>query len=81
MTRITVTATLREQLHHFTKPLELCDESGNVLATVTPLVDLSEYEPWEPPITEEDLKQWAKEDNKWYTTEEVLAHLKSLENQ
>lgn len=48
------------------------------MARVTPVGDLSEYEPWEPPISEEELQR-REQSNKWHTTEQVLAHLKSLE--
>ncbi len=77
MTRIILDAAMREKLHGRTQPLELCDESGQVLARVTPLLDLSQYEPCEPEISEEELQRREKSD-KWYTTEQVLAHLKSL---
>jgi hypothetical protein len=78
MTRLIVDETLRSKLHNFAEPLELCDESGRVLARVTPLPDLSEYEPWEPPIDEDELRRREQSD-KWHTTEQVLAHLQNLE--
>ena len=54
MTKIIVDEVLRSKLRNLTEPLELCDESGHVLAREFPTVDLSEYEPWEPPISEEE---------------------------
>jgi hypothetical protein len=78
MTRVIVNDTLRTLLHDLSQPLELCDESGQVLAHVTPALDLSEYEPWEPPISEEELQR-REQSTEWYTTEQVLAHLKGLE--
>jgi hypothetical protein len=78
MTRIIVDEALRSKLHNLAEPLELCDEAGRVLARLTPLADLSQYEPWEPPISEEELRRREQSD-KWYTTEQVLAHLKSRE--
>ena len=80
MTKVIVDAALRSKLHNLTEPLELCDESGQPLARVMPLPDLSHYEPWEPPIREEELQRREQSD-KWYTTEQVLAHLKGLEKQ
>ena len=80
MTRIIVDETLKSKLHNLSEPLELCDEAGRVLGHVYPAVDLSQYEPWEPEMSEEELQQLEQSD-KWYSTEEVLAHLKSLENQ
>jgi len=79
MTRILVDEALLSKLHNLSEPLDLCDESGRVLARVMPLPDLSQYEPWEPPIDEEELRRRERSD-KWYTTEQVFAHLKSLEN-
>ena len=78
MIRIVVDDALRSKLRNFSEPLELCDESGRSLARVVPLEDLSQYEPWEPSISEEELRRREQSD-KWYSTEEVLAHLKSLE--
>ena len=79
MIRVVLDATLKNKLHNLKEPLELCDESGRTLARVTPLPDLSQYEPWEPPIAEEELRRRELSDE-WYTTEQVLAHLKNLEN-
>jgi hypothetical protein len=78
MTRVIVDEALRSKLHDLARPLELCDESGRILARVTPVSDLSQFEPWEPSVSEEELRQQEKS-GKWYTTAEVLAHLKRLE--
>jgi hypothetical protein len=80
MTRITVDAELRSKLHNLAEPLELYDPSGKLLARVTPALSPSEWEPLEPPFTEEELRR-SEQSEKWFTTEEVLAHLKSLEKQ
>jgi hypothetical protein len=80
MTRIVIDEALRNKLHNLTEPLELCDESGRVLARVTPQRDFSKYGPKKPPVSEEELRRREKSD-KWYTTEEVLNHLRSLEKQ
>lgn len=53
---------------------------GRVLARVMPVYDPSEYGPLEPQISEEELQRREKSD-KWHTTEQVLAHLKSLGEQ
>lgn len=79
MTRVTINDNLRGMLGDLSEPLELCDESGRVLARVTPVPDRSEYEAWEPPIGDEELRR-RERSGKWYSTEEVLAHLKSLES-
>jgi hypothetical protein len=78
MTRVVVDETLRAKLLNLTQPLELCDESGRVLASLHPKLDLSQYEPLEPQVSEEELDRRMKS-TQWYTTEEVLAYLKNLE--
>jgi hypothetical protein len=79
MTKVIVDETLLAKLHNLSQPLELCDPSGRVLGRVVPVVDLSEYELWEPPISEEELQR-REQSEEWYSTEEVLAHLRNLEN-
>jgi hypothetical protein len=78
MTRIIVDDALRNKLHNLSQPLELCDESGRILACVFPLPDRTQNERKEPSISEEELRRREKSD-KWYTTGEVLAFLKGLE--
>jgi hypothetical protein len=43
-------------------------------------LDPSEYDLTEPPISEEELRRREQSDE-WYTTEQVLEHLKGLEKQ
>jgi hypothetical protein len=78
MTRVTVDAALLSKLHDLKMPLELCDESGRVLARVRPAVDLSQYEPLEPQVSDEELRRRALANEKDYTTAEVLAYLEKL---
>jgi hypothetical protein len=78
MTKVTVDESLRARLHGLTEPLELCDGSGQVIARVVPVLDLSAYEPWEPEVGEEELQRRERSD-KWYITKEVLAHLRNLD--
>ncbi len=80
MTRVLIDANLPPKLLELTEAMELCDGSGRVVGRVFPVMDLSGYEPWEPPISEEELQRRERSD-KWYSTEEVLARLKSLEGQ
>jgi hypothetical protein len=80
MTRVIVDEALRSRLFNLSEPLELCDESGKVLAHMLPVAELSAYEPWEPPMSEEELRR-REQSQKWYTGEQVLARLKDLENQ
>lgn len=80
MTKVIVDETLLNKLHNLTQPLELCDRNGRILGRVLPTFDLSQYEPCEPPISEEELQERERSEQ-WYTTEQVLAHLRSLEKQ
>jgi hypothetical protein len=78
MTRIVIDADLRGKLLNLTEPLELCDESGHVLAQVLPAYDPAEYEPLEPQISREELERRKQSKGKTYPTEEVLAYLERL---
>ena len=80
MTKIIVDEVLRSKLRNLSEPLDLCDESGRVLARVTPELDLSKYGPKEPPISDEELRRREKSD-KWSSTEQVLDHLRNLEKE
>ncbi len=76
MNRVILDATLRKKLHDLRQPLELCDESGKVLARLIPVLDPSQYEPVEPPISAEELDRRRQEPD--YSTAEVLAHVEHL---
>lgn len=78
MTRVIANDTLRNMLHDFSQPVEICDESGKVLCRVFPAIDLSEYEPWEPPMTAEEWRQLEESNEPRYTTAEVLKYLEGL---
>jgi hypothetical protein len=78
MIRILFDDTLKAKLNNLTQPLELCDETGQVLARVFPNPDLSQYEAWEPSFTEEELQRQEQTNAKSYTTAEVLAYLEKL---
>lgn len=45
MAKITVDEALRSKLRNFAEPLELCDESGQVLALLTPAVAFQQKQP------------------------------------
>ncbi len=81
-TRITCDAALREKLCDLAEPLELCDESGNVLARIVPALGLDlDLEPdffRAPPLNKADLRRRRMQQGTTYTTAEVLAHLESL---
>jgi hypothetical protein len=75
MNRVILDADLRSKLGDLSEPLELCDESGRVLGRLFPSVDLSAYEPWEPPIDEQELQR-REQSTEWYTTPQVIERLK-----
>jgi hypothetical protein len=78
MTRIVVDAELLKKLRNLSEPLELTDEGGHVLAQVVPAFNPAEWEPWEPPIDEEELQRRERSNEPRYTTEEVLRYLENL---
>jgi hypothetical protein len=79
MTQIILDAGLAGQLNGLSHAVELCDPSGRVLGRFVPKFDLSEWEPISPDVSEEELDR-REQSSEWYSTEQVLAHLKSLEN-
>jgi hypothetical protein len=56
--------------------LELCDETGRVLAFVVPAPEIVLGPGGEPVLTEEELQRREQEPD--YSTEEVLAYLERL---
>jgi hypothetical protein len=78
MTQIMLDATVAKKLHELQRVAELCDPSGQVLGRFVPLIDLSEWEPVTPEISEEELDRRLNSNEKRYTTEEVLKHLENL---
>ncbi|MGC8638610.1 MAG: hypothetical protein ACP5XB_01885 [Isosphaeraceae bacterium] len=78
MTRIVIDLEVREKLHNLTETLELCDEAGRVLATLTPTVGARACLESEPQIAPDELLRRKQSKGKTLTTAEVLAHLESL---
>jgi hypothetical protein len=78
MTRIILDSATSDQLNKLGQPAELCDASGKVLGRFVPLIDLSEWEPVSPDISEEELQRRSKSTEKRYSTAEVLKHLEQL---
>lgn len=80
MIQIILDANSSGKLRNLIEPVELCDTYGRVLGRFMPRIDISEWEPVSPDISEEELDR-REQSEKRYTTEQVLAHLKSLEEQ
>ena len=78
MTQVILDAAMRSKLQDLRQPLDLCDESGKIIAHVIPALNPDDYEPVPPPeLSAEELRK-RKEATKWYTSAEVLKHLESL---
>lgn len=77
MNRIIVDDVMRSKLGDLQFPTELQDESGRVLAYITPAVDPSEYAELESPLSEEELTRREKEGG-GRPLSEILADLEKL---
>jgi len=77
--RITIDEALKRQIMAATEEIELCDPDGNVVGRIpVPGKDFpAGWEPMAPPISDEELQRRLQYDGPGYTTEEVIAHLKS----
>jgi hypothetical protein len=78
MTPITLDANLSNQLRGLTHPVEFRDPNGGVLGQFIPAVDLSEWEPVTPEVSEEELDRRERSNEKRYTTAEMLSYLEKL---
>lgn len=78
MTRVVVDAELRSKLLDLTQRLEICDEAGKVLARLEPVIDMSEWEPVGPEVSDEEIERRLQSNERRYTTAEVLEHLRKL---
>jgi hypothetical protein len=78
MTRVIVDDNLRAKLHNLTETLVLCDEGGHVFGHFVPSIDLSQWEPVSPGVSEEELDRRAGANERRYSTADVLAHLSQL---
>ena len=77
MTQIIVDESLRNKLHNFNQPLELCDDAGHILARLVPVLDPALYN-LEPQISHEEFLRRRQSKEKTYSTAEVLAYLEKL---
>ncbi len=65
------------KLAQFEQVARLCDESGRTIGYFLPKLDPALYEPVEPDLSDEELRQIAQS-SEWYSTTEVLRHLEGL---
>ncbi len=78
MSQIILDAAVCGKLNNLTCAVEICDPSGRVLGRFVPLLDMSEWEPLSPDISDDELERRAKSNEDRYTTAQVLAHLEKL---
>jgi hypothetical protein len=80
MTRVTVDAQVRKLLLNFTKPLDLCDESGSLLGKLIPIKPETGEDDWidlTPDLTDEELEKEIDSGESW-STEELIAEIKRM---
>ena len=78
MVRITIDEELRNRLLSSGEIVELCDESGKLLARLLPHKEnpLDGWEAVTPEPTEEELREAYEYDGPGMTSKELLAHLR-----
>jgi hypothetical protein len=80
MTRVTIDANLRKVLLDFSKPLELCDESGFVLGKFIPAKPDITEDDWRdltPDLTDEELEKEI-DSGECYSTQELIDEIKRM---
>ena len=78
MTQFTIDFGMAQQLQSLQQQAELRDPSGKVVGRFVPLVDLTQWEPLTPEISDEELTRREQANERRYTTKEVLEHLEKL---
>jgi hypothetical protein len=73
MTKIFVDLATRKKLNDLREPADLVDESGKILAHLTPAVDLTKWTPVDPGLSDEELERRRHEPD--YSTVEVLCYI------
>jgi hypothetical protein len=80
MTRVTIGDEIRRVLLNFSKPLELCDESGSILGKLIPArpdIDADDWIDLTPDITDEQLEKEI-DSGEGYSTQELIAEIKRM---
>ncbi len=81
MTRVTVDAELKRKLLNCTTPLELCDESGIILAKLAPCTPETDPNDWidlTPEVTDEEIQREIESGEATHSTEELIAEIKKM---
>jgi hypothetical protein len=80
MTRVTIDEEIRKVLLNFTKPLELCDETGSILGKLIPNRPHTDADDWidlTPDLTDEELEREI-DSGEGYSTQELIAEIKKM---
>jgi hypothetical protein len=81
MKRIVIDAETQRKLLHFMTEIELCDESGQVVARVIPSTPFNDPENWKwvgPDFTEKELQQRINSAEPIVTTQEIIEKIKGM---
>jgi hypothetical protein len=78
MQPIYLDADLSNKLAQLAQPIELCDPNGRIVGRFIPLPDISEWEPITPGVSDDEIERRMRSDERRYSTQEVLNHLRSL---
>jgi hypothetical protein len=87
MVRIVITEEQRQQLLTADGEIELCDESGRLLARATPVEASRSYlesiipEGWEPvlpEVSDEEIERLSQSDERGISTDELIRRLRGL---
>lgn len=85
MNKVIIDKDMLARLKELREQLEFCDEHGETLGVFqpTPSRERSLVQDVEIPVTDEEMQQIERElaEGKFFSTDEVLAHLKGLERQ
>jgi hypothetical protein len=81
MTRVTIDEEMQKKLLNCTTPLELCNETGVVLARLTPFTPCTDPEDWiemGPPPTDEEIERIMDGSEPTVAHEELVQQIKQL---
>jgi hypothetical protein len=87
MKRIIADAELRKKLMYFTTPIEFCDETGQVIARLTPSTPWNDPDNWTnwkevtPDASDEELQRRFNSDAPSYSTQELIDQIKRVKGE
>jgi hypothetical protein len=81
MTRVTIDNEIRKVLLNFTKPLELCDETGSILGKLIPTKPDVAAHDWidlTPDETDEEIDRAIDSGEETYSTQDLIDQIKKM---